>query len=603
MPRRFVGSRVFGASSGDRLFIERTGRQLVTVTYQPSESKLKESRKYRAAKDHSKAKRKLLEFGGRDGYLCIYPLNTLPTHSDFLKPKYERIKSIRLEGFDFEAPSSLEDVYGILDELPSGFVKDFSYGLGLLKDYRFIVDAIERIPEVKHLAICKGKNTEISNDCYRLSFRDYDALRRGMNRIAARQQDDAARDKWILAHNSLLTSLAPKEFPEEVRPYRKDTIYTLISNASKKQASLSPSDQRAAIDVVEHSKREIAERDPEQLLRLRKDIELVTLEVLIARFEAMLAKDLPEARWQKIFNENPFILNLAFGYPVIKIRDQAHVGGRKLSGSGETITDFLVKNRISNNAALLEIKTPGTPLLKRKAYRENLYTPSSDLSGAVSQMLDQKNKFQKEVAALKENSRIPDLESYAVHGVLVIGTTPQDVEQQKSFELFRGNSKDITIITFDELLTKLKLLHEFFSSEDPEARRVTALRSLETDLVRLQDGLHGLFRHTKKKLGSYSVGETKPLPGVDGTSVASAIGKLGILKHGFDRVRVKKPPYTVGFDNSGEHTVGVQTEDEFIVQAERVIAEAGDVLASQSIRKRHSGVDRWLRKRDGQLRS
>ena len=45
MPRRFVGSRVFGASSGDRLFIERTGRQLVTVTYQPSESKLKETRK------------------------------------------------------------------------------------------------------------------------------------------------------------------------------------------------------------------------------------------------------------------------------------------------------------------------------------------------------------------------------------------------------------------------------------------------------------------------------------------------------------------------------------------------------------------------------
>ena len=71
-------------------------------------------------------------------------------------------------------------------------------------------------------------------------------------------------------------------------------------------------------------------------------------------------------------------------------------------------------------------------------------------------MLDQRNEFQKDIARIKENSRISNLESYAVHGVLVIGTTPDGLDPQKSFELFRGNSKDITIITFDELLAKLK---------------------------------------------------------------------------------------------------------------------------------------------------
>jgi hypothetical protein len=89
----------------------------------------------------------------------------------------------------------------------------------------------------------------------------------------------------------------------------------------------------------------------------------------------MPAKDLPEARWQELFNDNPFILNLAFEYPVIKIQDQAHVGGQKLSGSGETITDFLVKNGISNNAPLFEINAPGTPLLNKTAHRGQLYTP------------------------------------------------------------------------------------------------------------------------------------------------------------------------------------------------------------------------------------
>jgi len=208
------------------------------------------------------------------------------------------------------------------------------------------------------------------------------------------------------------------------------------------------------------------------LVKLRDDIELVTLDRLIEKFGEMLGKNLPEARWQKLFNDNPFILNLAFSYPIIKIQDQAHVGGRKFSGDGDKIADFLVKNGISNNAALFEIKSPSAKLLNCKPYRENVYTPSSDLAGAINQMLDQRNKFQKEIASLKETSRIYDLESYAVHGVLIIGKTPLDVDQQKSFELFRGNSKDIVIITFDELLEKLSLLRGFLSGEQAAAPRI-----------------------------------------------------------------------------------------------------------------------------------
>jgi hypothetical protein len=36
-------------------------------------------------------------------------------------------------------------------------------------------------------------------------------------------------------------------------------------------------------------------------------------------------------------------------------------------------------------------------------------------------------------------------------------------DQRKSFELFRGNSKDVHIVTFDELLEKLKQLREFLT--------------------------------------------------------------------------------------------------------------------------------------------
>lgn len=42
---------------------------------------------------------------------------------------------------------------------------------------------------------------------------------------------------------------------------------------------------------------------------MRNDIELASLEVL-AKYEDMLGKDLPESRWQALFDDNPFILNL-----------------------------------------------------------------------------------------------------------------------------------------------------------------------------------------------------------------------------------------------------------------------------------------------------
>jgi len=585
MPRRFVGSRVFGASSGDRLFLDATAPNFVTVTYQPSPSKLKESKEYAAPKEHEKAKRKLLEIGGPNHYLSIYPLNTLPTHPEFLQPKYKQIQGITLEGFDLEIPESVGAVRDLLDQLPSGFVKDFAYGLGLVKDYRFIIAAIEKIPQITHLVISWENETGISEEFYTLSFKDYDSIRRGINRITSRQQNDGGKDKWILAHNSLLTSLDPKNFPEQTRPYKKDTIFKLISSDSKEPIPLSMADQNATIRLVDQHKKEMAQKAPQQLLQLRNDIELITLEVLIVKYEEMLAKDLPEARWQGLFNDNPFILNLAFGYPVIKIQDQAHVGGQKLSGSGETITDFLVKNGISNNAALFEIKTPGTALLNKTPYRGQLYSPSSDLSGAVNQMLDQKSEFQKDIARIKENSRIYNLESYAVHGVLVIGTTPEGLDQQKSFELFRGNSKDITIITFDELLAKLKLLHDFLLSHAPEARQAAALHSLETKVLRLQHSFNELYEHKESKTGRYRMFSATILPGVDGKSVTAATGKLAILKSGFDRARLQIPPYPVGFDESGDRAIKVQTLDEFIARAEEVIADADAVLAAQTRNK------------------
>ena len=235
------------------------------------------------------------------------------------------------------------------------------------------------------------------------------------------------------------------------------------------EEQLSVDDQDAVLRALAKNSRSIAETKPEKLAKLQGEIELVTLEVLITRYEEMIAKTLNEGRWQYFFNENPFILSMAFGYPIIKIQQQSSVGGRKISGEGDKIADFVVKNSMTNNTAIIEIKTPQEKLLNAQPYREGVYTPSTALSGSINQALDQKYRFEREIAQIKENSRIHDIESYSVHCCLIIGTIPTTEDRHKSFEQFRRNSKDVEIVTFDELLKKLKELRVFLASAETES--------------------------------------------------------------------------------------------------------------------------------------
>ena len=95
----------------------------------------------------------------------------------------------------------------------------------------------------------------------------------------------------------------------------------------------------------------------------------------------------------------------------------------------------------------------------------------------MNQVLKQKHQFQKEIAQIKENTELYDLKSYAVKGCLIIGTVPEAEDQRESLELFRGNSKNVEIVTYDELLQKLEDVRTCLVSDESEtsqARTPTA---------------------------------------------------------------------------------------------------------------------------------
>jgi hypothetical protein len=110
----------------------------------------------------------------------------------------------------------------------------------------------------------------------------------------------------------------------------------------------------------------------------------------------------------------------------------------------------------------------------------------------------------------------------------------------------------------------------------------SVLYRIETRAIELRYQLHNLYVSEQTGPHSWS---SKPLPGVDGNAVMRATGALAVLEFGFDRVRLKRPPYPVKFDESGERRVIVDTLDDFVAAASEVIGEAESTLTLQQGRQ------------------
>ena len=453
---------------------------------------------------------KLVEFDTSSGKFTIFPINTVGPKEQFLKPKYKNVRKITLadgkpvisgsaEDSEFskdyarsltfgstqpleddiddadiaDSPESTEQILRILESLPPAFTKDYDYGLGLAKPYRFIVEAVEDLTDCTEIEISgQGKTRmEEGGEIFHIATEDFETIRKMLNSTTRMGQVAGRSVKSAEAYNFFAEILGRPPIAIQIGRHRLRKLLTRA--VLNDETSLSEEEQQEVIVVINRNMKSISESRPETLVRLQNDIELVNLENLIDRFRIMLGNRHVESVWQKFFDENPFILSLAFGYPIIKLGQQASIGGRKLSGKGEKVTDFLVKNSMTNNTAVVEIKTPNAKLLKKNQFRGGVFAPSEILSGSTIQALDQKYQFEREISGFKDRSRVSDIESYSVQCCLVIGTMPETEDEQKSFELFRGNLKDVEIVTFNELLEKLVQLRDLLASSDDEEEEVT----------------------------------------------------------------------------------------------------------------------------------
>ena len=200
----------------------------------------------------------------------------------------------------------------------------------------------------------------------------------------------------------------------------------------------------------------LLELAPDSLRRLNTSANLQRLKNAVAEWTRH--KDsTDEELWQRLLSSNVHVLEQVFSWPVNVIEEKAYVGGKGIDNKGGGLVDFLVKNQLTNNVSLIEIKTPGTKLL-RKEYRNGIFNVSDDLSGGVMQVLNYKQTLLHHYQSLGSAELF---ESFDPKCVVLIGHGRRELQgkdQRKSFELYRNQLSNVAVVTFDELVEKTRKL-------------------------------------------------------------------------------------------------------------------------------------------------
>lgn len=193
----------------------------------------------------------------------------------------------------------------------------------------------------------------------------------------------------------------------------------------------------------------------EALHALRTASGISTLEATLRYWETRGDEE-KEEFWQGALADHSFVLEQIYSWPVTIVQEKAYVGGKTVQNRGGGIVDFLVQNELTKNAALVEIKTPNTPLLEQRFYRDGVWPPSTDLSGAVVQVLSYRDRLLKEYRSLS-SGQTKLFEAFEPSCTVIIGIVAGlDEAQRSSFELFRSQVGAVSVVTFDELFEKTR---------------------------------------------------------------------------------------------------------------------------------------------------
>lgn len=218
--------------------------------------------------------------------------------------------------------------------------------------------------------------------------------------------------------------------------------------------------QTDSLDSLKGSLKEL--QDP-NISRLTNSLNLERLNRILHLMESNIDND-DEEYWQKgILKENQWIISQLFACPCTIFEDKAYMGGKSLNNHGGNLCDFICQNSLTQNVALVEIKTPCTEIIGG-SYR-GTYSLSADMSGAINQVINYRDKLTKDYYAICHNSG-NNFEVFSPKCLVLIGKiSGLTKEKIAALENFRNSLNNVIVITYDEMIRRIKDLVDVFSAE------------------------------------------------------------------------------------------------------------------------------------------
>lgn len=415
-----------------------------------------------------------MRFNISGGPLRIFPKKvSLGSYVD----QFSQVKEIRLDpsSWDPQRHSDEHERFRLQSALhfPSGFKTIYAWGLGIAKDYQRFIYTIEENTPCRVIWFTRGpEGLDEAQGILRVSIARFERFRSLVNLNRGRGQTAVSRVLESGVNNVLADLLGL----EKVEPkYARNPVINALTEEVATGYVTTAADREALADAVSRAAPKLAEENPRRLVQLREDIEMVTLDTVIAEFEDGMhgAPSNNEDHWQKFFERNQFALQLIFSTPTVVDLPHATVRSTDRYGQGGRITDFLCVNPVTRAVLLVEIKKPSTQLMEKNPYRGHgksaVYGASIELSGSIAQVQSQMSSAAEEAATRFK----PSLDTInELRGAVIIGKVSElNEEQLESFLRYRKGLADL-VLTYDEVLERLKGLRDFLrppGTADPSA--------------------------------------------------------------------------------------------------------------------------------------
>lgn len=230
-------------------------------------------------------------------------------------------------------------------------------------------------------------------------------------------------------------------------------------------------------DILKILKSVNGEERVELLRKIKYDLSKKDIDILLGRKEALEKfklhienNDWNETMWQKFFQEQKWIFGYGLDYRIMTEFDrEMNLSVVGTDNKEKVIVDFLMT--FNDFTATVEIKKPKTPIFDTSKNRSGSWSFHSEFIDAVSQVLEQKAEW----SILGQNSNNYNkagTEKLAkrtrdAKAILLIGNKGEFSEllnirekeiKQDTFELFRRGSRNVEIVTYDELFERANFI-------------------------------------------------------------------------------------------------------------------------------------------------